>query len=94
MGATPEQLAEWGYEVELVPSLDAKIDDCIRLAGPPQTQCWAEATRVLAEEIVPAVPILTQRSARRSSRVRAASWTTDGVLSSRFSPDQIALALE
>ena len=64
MGATPEQLAEWGYEVELVPSLDAKIDDCIRLAGPPQTQCWAEATRVLAEEIVPAVPILTQRSAR------------------------------
>ena len=92
MGATPEQLAEWGYEVELVPSLDAKIDDCIRLAGPPQTQCWAEATRVLAEEIVPAVPILTQRSARFVSG-RVASWTTDGVFVVH-SLDQIALALE
>lgn len=89
MGATPAQLDEWGYDVESVPSLDDKIDHCVRLAGPPQTQCWAEATHVLAEKIIPAGPPLTHRSARYVSG-RVASWTTDGVFVVH-SLDQIAL---
>jgi peptide/nickel transport system substrate-binding protein len=89
MGATPEQLAGWGYDVDSVPSLDAKIDDCVRLAGPLQTQCWVEASRVIAEEIVPALPVITQRSARYVSG-RVQSWTTDGIFVVH-SLDQIAL---
>ena len=59
--------------------------------GAFQTQCWAEATRVLMEEIVPALPVL-QRSARFvSSRVE--SWTTDGVFVLP-SLDRFALTLE
>jgi serine/threonine-protein kinase len=89
LGAAPEQLEGWGYDVTSVPSLDAKIDDCIRLAGPPQTQCWAEATRVLGEEVIPAVPFITQRSARFVSG-RVESWTTDGVFVTH-ALDQISL---
>ena len=41
VGADPERLAEWGYPVTSVPSIDGEIAECGRLVGGAQTQCWA-----------------------------------------------------
>lgn len=57
LGATSEQLADWGYEVTSVPSVDGKLSECIGIqAGQERTECWAELDRLLMEEIVPWVP--------------------------------------
>ena len=59
LGATSEQLAEWGYDVTEVPSIDDKEDECAALEpGDERFQCWAELDQQLMEEIVPMVPYL------------------------------------
>jgi peptide/nickel transport system substrate-binding protein len=59
LGASPEQLTEWGYDVTEVPSIDDKEDECAALApGDERFQCWAELDQQLMEEIVPMVPYL------------------------------------
>ncbi len=59
LGATPEQLAGWGYDVTEVPSIDDKEDECAALEpGDERFQCWAELDQQLMEEIVPWVPYL------------------------------------
>ena len=78
VGATPEQLAAWGHAVREVPSLDDEIAACSALVGPLQTQCWADATRHLSEDIVPVAPYIAARSARFFS-VRVANPMTDAV---------------
>ncbi len=78
VGATPEQLAAWGHAVREVPSLDDEIAGCSALVGPLQTQCWADATRHLSEDIVPVAPYIAARSARFFS-VRVANPMTDAV---------------
>ena len=78
VGATPEQLAAWGHAVREVPSLDDEIAACSALVGPLQTQCWADATRHVSEDIVPVAPYIAARSARFFS-VRVANPMTDAV---------------
>ncbi len=56
LGATPEQLASWGYDVRSVPAVDDRIDQCLRLVGNPQVRCWASLDQYLMEEIVPWAP--------------------------------------
>ncbi|MGH2724377.1 MAG: ABC transporter substrate-binding protein [Actinomycetota bacterium] len=58
LGATPEQLEEWGYEVTSVPSADEQIARCEPLTGDERVQCWADLDQYLMEEVVPWVPWL------------------------------------
>jgi ABC-type transport system substrate-binding protein len=60
LGATPEQLKDWGYDVTSVPSVDAKIAQCQRAFGSDQFQCWAEADQLLMETVVPWVPYIEE----------------------------------
>jgi peptide/nickel transport system substrate-binding protein len=75
LGATREQLEEWGYDVTSVPSIDDKINECLPLVGTEQVQCWAEADQLLMEEVVPWVPLWVQGYVRTvSDRVAAYSF--------------------
>jgi peptide/nickel transport system substrate-binding protein len=75
LGATREQLEEWGYDVKSVPSIDDKINECLPLVGIEQVQCWAEADQLLMEEIVPWVPYLSESYVRTvSDRVESYSF--------------------
>jgi peptide/nickel transport system substrate-binding protein len=57
VGATPDQLREWGYEVTEVPSVDERLAECSALpVGDERTQCWADFDRYLMEEVIPWVP--------------------------------------
>jgi peptide/nickel transport system substrate-binding protein len=59
LGASPDQLAEWGYDVTEVPSVDDKEAECAALVpGDDRFQCWAEFDQLLMEEVVPMVPYL------------------------------------
>jgi ABC-type transport system substrate-binding protein len=60
IGASPDQLREWGYEVESVPSIDAKVAQCQTASGVTQFQCWAEADQLLMETVVPWVPYIEE----------------------------------
>jgi peptide/nickel transport system substrate-binding protein len=63
LGASPEQLTEWGYDVTEVPSVDDKEDECAALEpGDERFQCWAELDQQLMEEVVPMVPYLFDNS--------------------------------
>jgi peptide/nickel transport system substrate-binding protein len=70
VGASPAQLKRLGYPPRKVPSIDAKIGECLRLTARAQTQCWAETDQLLMERIVPWVPYVFEGSAKVvSSRV-------------------------
>jgi hypothetical protein len=57
LGATPDQLKEWGYSITSVPSVDDRLDACSATpVGDARTQCWADLDKYLMEEIVPYVP--------------------------------------
>ncbi|MGZ8629387.1 MAG: ABC transporter substrate-binding protein [Actinomycetota bacterium] len=57
LGASEEQMKEWGYPVTSVPSVDEDLDRCSALpVGDERTQCWADLDTKLMEEIVPWVP--------------------------------------
>src|SRR5690348_6130332 len=43
LGASPGDLAGWGYDITAVPSLDTKIDACVATTGQAQFECWAQA---------------------------------------------------
>ena len=64
VGATPEQLAEWGYDVSQVPSADSKISECLALFGGRQFRCWAELDQLLMETVVPWIPYEFRNDAR------------------------------
>ena len=59
MGATPEQLEEWGYPVSEVPSLDDKIAGCGKRSGSAAFECWAELDQLFTDQVVAWVPIAT-----------------------------------
>jgi peptide/nickel transport system substrate-binding protein len=63
VGATAAQLAEWGYDVDAVPSLDDKISVCRTLGGSAAFACWAELDQLLTEQVVAWVPIASSISA-------------------------------
>jgi peptide/nickel transport system substrate-binding protein len=70
LGSTPKQLKEWGYEIRRVPSVDARIRQCLTLIFQEQTRCYAELDQYLTTEVVPWVPLVSLISNRvTSSRV-------------------------
>lgn len=57
VGATPEELQEWGYSVTSVPTVEEKVSECHPLVGDEQIRCWAELDQHLMEQVVPWVPL-------------------------------------
>lgn len=57
LGATPEQLAEWGYPAESVPSLDEKVTLCRTRGGSAAFSCWAELDQLISDQVVAWVPV-------------------------------------
>jgi ABC-type transport system substrate-binding protein len=76
-GATPQQLEKWRYPVHEVPNLDQRMDGCSTKLEADQVQCWAGFDQYLMEEVVPAVPVLTDIAPWTfSARVAHFSWDT------------------
>ena len=57
LGAAPEQLAGWGYDVTDVPGLDARVESCLSAVGSEGFQCWAELDQLLMERVVALAPL-------------------------------------
>ena len=75
VGATPERLAAWGYEVTEVPNVDARIEACLPLTGSAQFECWAGLDQYLMLEVVPWVPLAARRNVSLvGPRVTSYSW--------------------
>jgi ABC-type transport system substrate-binding protein len=90
LGASPQQLSKWGYEVTSVPSVDDRFDACQERRGVARTQCWAEYDQYLMSEIVPWVPYMfMEQTVVVSERVVAYSFDA---FTSLPALDQIALA--
>jgi peptide/nickel transport system substrate-binding protein len=71
LGASADQLSEWGFQPSSVPSLDAKIAACSAATGQAQFECWAQADQYLMERVVPWIPIDVRANASlTSSRVQ------------------------
>jgi peptide/nickel transport system substrate-binding protein len=89
LGATPAELRKWGYSVRSVPSLDERVDACLRITGSTQLQCWASLDQYVTEQVVPWVPLQFETNITITSpRVVAYSydqWTIQPAL------DRIAL---
>jgi len=59
VGATPDQLRDWGYSVKSVPNVDARIHECAQ-GGVRETQCWAALDVYVMEKVVPVAPYITE----------------------------------
>ena len=57
VGATPEQLAGYGYAVRSVPNVDGRLTACQDSVFNAQVRCWAELDQYLSEQLVPWVPL-------------------------------------
>jgi ABC-type transport system substrate-binding protein len=55
IGATPNELHQWGYSVFNVPSVDGRINECA-LRSELQAECWTELDMYLMEKVVPIAP--------------------------------------
>jgi peptide/nickel transport system substrate-binding protein len=62
LGATPDQLKGWGYDVTEVPSVDDKVAECSAATEDARFQCWADLDKQLMEDVVPFVPYLFDNS--------------------------------
>lgn len=77
VGATPEQLEEFGYDVTEVANVDDLITECEQTPqGDERFQCWADFDRHLMEEVVPWVPWLFDNYVRTVSE-RVVNYTFD-----------------
>ncbi len=90
VGASPEQLREWGYVVTRVPSIDDRLEACQQRRGVARIQCWAELDQYLMTEVVPRVQYMYLQHAQVvSERVVAYSFDQFASLPAL---DRIALA--
>ena len=90
IGATPDELRRWGYDVTSVPSVDDRLDACQQRRGVARTQCWAELDQYLMTEVVPRVPYMFMESAQVVSE-RVIRYSFDQ-FASLPALDRIALA--
>lgn len=90
MGATPEQMTKYGYDITEVAGMDDTIDKCIATpAGDARTQCWADADVELNEQIASYVPLVISQNVNIvSSCVTNYQWS---VFDSQTAFDQVAL---
>lgn len=57
LGARPEELEAWGYDVATVPSLDPFVDACESAAGNEVFECWATIDQLVMERVVAWAPL-------------------------------------
>jgi peptide/nickel transport system substrate-binding protein len=75
IGASPEQLADWGYEIDQAPNVDRRIEACVPLTGAAQFECWASLDQYMMENVAAFVPIGEGVTPILGSRrVTAYSW--------------------
>jgi peptide/nickel transport system substrate-binding protein len=67
LGASPQELRRWGYDVTEVPSVDGQVERCRREIGADQAPCWARIDQFVLSELMPAVPIAEISPLRLSS---------------------------
>lgn len=93
VGASPELLEKYDYDVTQVPNIDEEMDACSALpGGDERIQCWADIDRLLMEEIVPYVSYLFDNNIDiTSQRIVNYSFDQDSTLAAW---DQIAIAPE
>ncbi len=60
VGATADQLHQWGYSVSSVPGVDDRIHEC-SLGGERQARCWSELDMYLMEKVVPIAPYAEEK---------------------------------
>jgi ABC-type transport system substrate-binding protein len=70
VGITPKQAKALGVKgnVNNVPSVNADLDRCSRLAGQPRVTCYANLDRKLMTKVVPIVPYLWSYVTRINSK--------------------------
>jgi peptide/nickel transport system substrate-binding protein len=90
VGADPDALREWGYDVTSVPSIEEKATECRPLFGDEATRCYAELDQQLTEQVVPWVPLRVENQAFIVSR-RVVAHSFDQ-FTSLAALDRIALA--
>jgi len=89
LGATPEELAAWGYRVDSVASADDAIDRCLELIGQSQVECWTKLDQTLMGTVVPWIPWMFQTASRLVSP-RVVNYSFDQ-FASEPALDQLAL---
>ena len=63
IGASPEQLADWGYSVSEVASVDDKFGACRTRGGSSAFSCWAELDQLMSEQVVAWIPVASHLAA-------------------------------
>jgi len=76
LGATSPQLRSWGYSVASTPSIDGRIDYCLRIVGDSQLRCWASLDQYITEQVVPWIPLVSESNILVTSP-RVASFSYD-----------------
>jgi hypothetical protein len=81
LGATPGQLAKWGYGVRSVPDVRPRMERCKQQIGQLLVQCWASFDQYLTEQVVPTIPLFVDQFTNTySRRVRSYGFDAeDGV---------------
>lgn len=90
IGATPEQMQEYGYELTDVPSINSQIEQCVALTGDERVQCWAEVDKALMEDVASIVPYTFSNTTNVISTL--VQNYTFGAFDSQMAYDQVALA--
>ena len=67
IGATHDQLVQYGYSVTTVPSLDAAIQDCSALTGADLFGCWSQVDQYVTQRIAAWIPLSMNQTARLTS---------------------------
>ncbi len=76
LGATPQQLRQWGYSVPSVPSGQERLQVCLERRRVARTECWAELDQYLMTEVVPRVPYMSMSHSQVVSE-RVVSYSFD-----------------
>jgi peptide/nickel transport system substrate-binding protein len=74
VGATPQQMKQYGYDVTTVAGMDPQIEKCFPLTGDQRIQCWVDADKYLMETVVPIIPLEFSNTVTITSD-RVVNWT-------------------
>jgi hypothetical protein len=67
IGATRDQLAQYGYSVTSAPSVDAGIQSCGALSGADSFGCWSQIDQYVMQRIAAWIPLSMTQTARLTS---------------------------
>ena len=76
LGASPEDLREWKYDVREVPSIDQDYSRCAAQVGIRATICWARLDQLLVGTLAAVIPLVIAQTVRIQG-VRVTSYSMD-----------------